>query len=149
MRIFAIGVLVAFAASACGSPTAAPATEAKADLAAAPDVEAQIDDDCPVLAGIGPRLAAVDNWFGPDCLQVRSDATLYVYNLGDYKHSFTISAETFGEKPFLVDVQLPGGDKKARPVELSDVELSPGTYEYFCTYHGSMDGVLEIIEPVV
>lgn len=107
----------------------------------------QRDDDCQVLAGVGPRLAAVDNAFGPDCITVRSDAVLYVQNFGTYKHSFTISEEDFGSKPFLVDVTLPGRDTKPTLIDLSK-DLEVGSYEFFCTYHGSMDGVIEVIAPV-
>lgn len=130
----------------CGTSTAEPETPAddSAEIAApAP----QRDDDCSMLAGVGPRLAAVDNSFGPDCITVRSDAVLSVQNFGDYKHSFTISEADFGTKPFIVDVALPGGDTKPRQVTLAE-NLDVGSYEFFCTLHGSMDGVIEVIDPV-
>jgi plastocyanin len=144
-NILALGILLVFG-TACGSSTAAPTPEQEKEPVVA-EAEPQRDDDCPIVAGIGPRLALVDNWFGPDCMKVRSDATLYVQNLGEYEHSFTISEVEYGSKPFLIDVNLPGGDTKPRAVELDGV-LDAGSYEFFCTYHGSMDGVLEVIEPV-
>ena len=132
--------------TACGTSAAEP-TAAQKDEPAIAEAEPQRDDDCPIVGGIGPRLAMVDNWFGPDCMAVRSDATLYVQNLGEYKHSFTISEVEFGAKPFLIDVNIPGGNSKPRPVELDGV-LDAGTYDFFCTFHGSMDGVLEVIDPI-
>ena len=133
-------------ATACGT-SAADQVTAQEDEPTAVEAEPQRDDDCPVVAGIGPRMFAVDNWFGPDCFAVRSDATLYVQNLGDYAHTFTISETEFGSKPYLIDVRLPGGDSKPRAVKLDGV-LEAGSYEFFCNLHGSMDGVLEVIDPI-
>ena len=132
--------------TACGSGAAATgAQDDPAEVAAAPSP--QRDDDCPIVAGVGPQLTAIDNWFGPDCLTVRSDATLHLQNLGRYEHSFTISEESFGTKPFRIDVNLPGGDPDPKTVELKGV-LEVGSYDYFCTFHGGMDGVIEVIDPI-
>lgn len=129
--------------SACGEPGSTRSSADQRPVAAASPAR---DADCNLLGGTGPRLAAVDNWFGPDCLIVRGDSTLYVQNLGEYKHSFTISRDSFRTKPYLLDIQLPGGDDKPRAAVLAET-LDPGKYEFFCSYHGGMDGVIELIEP--
>lgn len=147
MRSIGTGLVMFVLSTACASTaTEAPAPQDEKVAAVAPTP--QRDDDCPLVAGTGPRLTLVDNWFGPDCLTVRADAVLQVQNLGKYEHSFTISEESFGTKPFVVDVNLPGGNTKPKAVPLDGV-LDAGTYDFYCTFHGSMDGVLEVIEPSV
>ena len=147
MKIVAPIVIVVLVATACGSPAASPVAAQEQEKPEVVEAQPQRDDDCPIVAGVGPRLALVDNWFGPDCMTVRSDATLYVQNLGEYEHTFTISEAKFGSKPFLIDVTLPGGNTKPRPVAL-DGTLAAGSYEFFCRLHGGMDGVLEVIDPI-
>lgn len=145
IRTVCAGVALFVLSTACG-PSETEATGAQPEQTVVAETTPQRDDDCSLLAGVGPRLTAVDSWFGPDCLTVRSDAVLYVQNLGKYQHSFTISEEEFGTKPFLVDVNLPGGETKPKAVELEGV-LTVGTYEYFCSFHGGMDGVIEVLAP--
>ncbi len=148
MRIIPAALALLLFSTACGSPAAAPIAARNGEpTEIEAETKAQRDDDCPIVGGIGPRLALVDNWFGPDCMTVRSDATLYLQNLGKYEHSFTISEVEFGNKPFLLDVNLPGGDTKPRGVELEGL-LEAGSYDFFCTFHGGMDGVLEVIDPI-
>lgn len=146
MRIIPAALALLLFATACGTSSGEPTAAQGAEPAVA-EAEPQRDDDCPIVGGVGPRLAMVDNWFGPDCMTVRSDATLYVQNLGEYKHTFTISEVEFGSKPFLIDVEIAGGDTKPKAVELDGV-LDAGSYEFFCNLHGSMDGVLEVIDPI-
>lgn len=144
MRVIAVSLVLLAGSVACGGPEAQ--RPAAAPAVAEETAEPRLHEDCDLAAGVGPRLAAVDNSFGPDCLTVRSDAVLYVQNFGTYDHSFTISEGELGRKPFTIDVHLPGRDTKPRPVELDGV-LDVGTYDFYCKLHGSMDGTLEVIAP--
>lgn len=143
MKVIAASLLLVASSVACGSSDSGARPQ---NAQAAPESSPEVHENCDLLGGVGPRLGAVDNSFGPDCLTVRSDAVLYVQNLGKYDHTFTISAEEFGKAPYTVDVELPGNNPKPRPVELSGV-LDVGTYEFFCRLHGAMDGTIEVIAP--
>jgi plastocyanin len=107
-----------------------------------------IRDDCHQLTqGETSEIIALDNVFAPECAVVVTDQVLRVRNLGVRDHTFTISEEVYEQKPFLVDVNVEGGEATETEFALGDV-LQPGIYTFFCAYHAGMDGELQVLEAI-
>jgi plastocyanin len=142
-RVYCIPLLLALLATACGS---SGGSEIVGKATEVPAPVAQVDDDCANLtASSSVEIVAIDNYFAPECPIVKSSARIEVRNLGALKHSFTISEGEFGTSPWVLNIDpIEGGKTKSSKGEIGEV-LDPGTYEFFCKYHGGMDGVLEVV----
>ena len=85
--------------------------------------------------------------FAPECAVVVTNQGLRVRNLGVRAHTFTISEVVYKQTPFLVDVNVEGGEATETEFVLGDV-LQPGAYTFFCSYHAGMDGELQVLEAI-
>jgi plastocyanin len=106
------------------------------------------DDNCTNLTqGTFVQLIAADDFFGPDCIIVKSTATLSLRNVGVRDHNFSISEGDFGTSPWTIHL---GDVAKGKTMEMKEPigeVLEPGTYEFFCSLHSvGMDGVIEVVQ---
>lgn len=139
---------------ACGSPqdsdeaASRPVKRAVSVKESQPEPEPTRHHDCALLTqGLTVTFVATDNFFAPECATLRSDAKLTVRNVGVRPHTLTISEGDFGQKPWKFHLAVSGGKSVTSKGPLSD-GLEPGTYEFFCTRHAGMDGVLIVMDPV-
>jgi plastocyanin len=150
-RYVALMVIMALGLVGCGSSD--DSTEVVSTVSPAPvanTLAAQtIDDDCQNLTqSSSVELIAGDSFFGPECVTVKSDATLTLRNEGIRTHNFTISEGEFGTAPWLVHIGDVVTRKSASTKGAIGDLVEPGIYEFFCSLHAGMDGVMEIVPPV-
>lgn len=134
-------------AGSAGARGAAAGTEEQAPAPPAPveTIPTERLTDCAQLTRSDrPVIVAVDNFFAPQCAIVKAGSELRVTNEGVRSHSFTISEEEFGKKPWMFDLDPIEGGAEGR----GELTLAPGIYEFFCKYHLGMDGVLQVVEPI-
>lgn len=112
---------------------------------------ATLDDNCSNLTqGMIVELVAGDGFFGPDCFTMKANAHLTVRNVGVRRHNFVVSEEEFRKAPWAVEIgNLERGQMTLTSESPIGDYLEPGIYEFFCNYHAGMDGVIEIVEPVL
>ncbi|MGH2693711.1 MAG: hypothetical protein ACRDJJ_02735 [Actinomycetota bacterium] len=118
------------------------------DPVAAEAPATQRDDNCVNLTQASfVQLLAADDFFGPDCIIVKSTATLSLRNVGMRDHNFSISEGDFGTSPWTIHLgDVPKGKTVAMKEPIGDI-LEPGTYEFFCSLHSAgMDGVIEVVQ---
>jgi plastocyanin len=152
--------VIGLLAAACGGGGTGSAAEPKAPAEAeetaepAPGLEPLggyeegIRDNCLQLTrGETSEIIALDNMFAPECAVVVTNQVLRVRNLGVRAHTFTISEVVYKQTPFLVDVNVEGGEATETEFVLGDV-LQPGAYTFFCSYHAGMDGELQVLEAI-
>lgn len=150
-RYSALMVIVALGLVGCGSSDDSSEVVSTASPSPVPTTLAAqtIDDDCQNLTqSSSVELLAGDSFFGPECLTVKSSATLTLRNEGIRTHNFTISEGEFGTAPWLVHI----GDVITRKSASTKVPIGdlvePGIYEFSCSLHAGMDGAIEIVPPV-
>jgi plastocyanin len=121
--------VLAFVAGACGGDdggeeeTTAPAAEEEATEEEAPEEE----------AGGAGAVTAANFAFDPPELTAAAGDSIEFTNEDDTVHSFTIDDSD-------VDEDAQGGASKT--IDLSS--LDAGSYDFYCKYHDSMTGTLEI-----
>ena len=69
--------------------------------------------------------------FSPDCIIAKNTQSLDLQNAGSITHTFTIPNTS-------IDVTLNGG--KSQTLAPPGNALKPGTYVFYCRFHGSADG---------
>jgi plastocyanin len=144
-RTLMASIVLALMALACGG---SDPPESNSEPAAAKSPEPSRDDNCQNLTqGTFVQLVAGTNFFGPDCIIVKSTATLSLRNVGDRDHNFTVSEGEFGTAPWLIHLgDVPKGETWEMKKPIGEI-LEPGTYDFFCSLHAAgMDGVLEVVE---
>jgi uncharacterized cupredoxin-like copper-binding protein len=159
-KLLAALAVIGLLAAACGGGGTGSAAEPKAPAEAeetaepAPGLEPLggyeegIRDNCLQLTrGETSEIIALDNMFAPECAVLVTNQVLRVRNLGVREHTFTISEEVYKQTPFLVDVNVEGGEATETEFVLGDV-LQPGAYTFFCSYHAGMDGELQVLEAI-
>jgi plastocyanin len=159
-KLLAALAVIGLLAAACGGggtgSAAEPKATAEAEETAEPPpgleplggYEEGIRDNCLQLTrGETSEIIALDNMFAPECAVVVTDQVLRVRNLGVRTHTFSISEEVYKQTPFLVDVNVDGGEATETEFVLGDV-LQPGAYTFFCSYHAGMDGELQVLEAI-
>ena len=88
---------------------------------------------CPDLSS-GPSftIKAQDSLtFSPDCMTAKNTQKLELINTGCIEHTFTVVGTP-------VDVTLNGG--QTQELAAPGSSLKPGTYVFYCKFHGSPDG---------
>lgn len=159
-NIVGLVVVLALLGAACGAETAdtsaevAPAADAAEEEGVPPGLEpkggyqAGIRDNCTQSTQGGTsEIFALDNLFAPECAVLVTDQIIQVTNLGVRDHTFTISEQAFKQTPFLVDMNVEGGESSQTEFALGDV-LEPGVYTFFCSFHAGMDGELQLLEAI-
>lgn len=163
-KLFVLLATVALLAAACGGGNGSNAEaetgneaneEAAAEeeslpggLAPAGGYQEGIRDDCLQLTrGETSEIIALDNMFAPECAVVVTNQVLRIRNLGVRDHTFTISEQVFKQTPFLIDMNVEGGESTETEFVLDDV-LDPGVYTFYCSFHAGMDGELQVLEAI-
>jgi plastocyanin len=159
-KLLAALAVIGLLAAACGGggtgSGAEPAAPDQAEETAEPasgvepmaGYQEGIRDNCLQLTrGETSEIIALDNMFAPECAVVVTDQVLRVRNLGVRDHTFSISEEVYKQTPFLVDMNVEGGEATETEFVLGDV-LQPGAYTFFCSYHAGMDGELQVLEAI-
>ncbi|MGH2747198.1 MAG: hypothetical protein ACRDKB_04680 [Actinomycetota bacterium] len=149
-------VAIALIAASCGGDTdsepQADTPKADSQEESAPETlaDATIDDDCAQLTQpLTVDLVAGDSWFGPECFTMKSNAKLRVRNVGQHIHDFVISEGEFRTTPYALEI----GDLETGQLTMTSKKplgeyMEAGIYEFFCSRHAGMDGVLELVEPI-
>jgi plastocyanin len=162
-RLAALLAVVGLLAAGCGGG-AEPDAEAEAEnevteeaadedelsggLAPAGGYQEGIRDNCLQLTrGETSEIIALDNMFAPECAVVVTNQVLRIRNLGVRDHTFTISEQVFKQTPFLIDVNVEGGESTETEFVLDDV-LDSGVYTFYCSFHAGMDGELQVLEAI-
>jgi plastocyanin len=151
-------IAMALIAASCATDKASESQADKASNAdsqeeAAPATlaDATVDDDCAMLTqALTVDLVAGDTWFGPECFTMKANAKLRIRNVGEKIHNFAISEGEFRTSPWAVEI----GDLETGQLTMTSKKplgdyLEPGVYEFFCLRHAGMDGVLELVEPIL
>jgi plastocyanin len=159
-KLLAALAVIGLLAAACGGggtgSAAEPEGPAEAEETAEPapgleplgGYQEGIRDNClQITKGETSEIVALDNMFAPECAVVVTDQVLRVRNVGVRTHDFRISEEVFEQTPFLVDVNVEGGEVAETEFVLGDV-LQPGAYTFFCSFHAGMDGELQVLEAI-
>jgi plastocyanin len=145
-RLLMASLAMALFVAACGNSGDENEASDTAPVAAEEAVTER-DDNCTNLTqATFVQLIAADDFFGPDCIIVKSTATLALRNVGNRDHNFSISEGDFGTSPWTIHLgDVPKGKTLSMKETIGDV-LEPGTYEFFCSLHAAgMDGVLEVV----
>jgi plastocyanin len=122
--------LVALLGAACGDSGGTGDGTPTATGPTTPSPTAEPTDDCVDQTGDDQiSLTMLDNAFDPVCLQVLASQPIQIENTGANVHSFTID-----DTQVDVDVQ-PG-----QPFGGEGNAVAPGTYTFYCKYHGSPNG---------
>jgi plastocyanin len=142
--MIALTIAVGLAAAACGggdsggsaagSPrTPASATTTTAPTTAAPTTTATATPTAGETSGEAD-LKLEDFEFSPKTLDVASGASIQLENEGQAPHTFTIDGQG-------VDEEIQAGDGST-----ITVDLSPGTYDFYCKFHKAqgMTGTLTV-----
>ena len=146
-RLLMASLAMALVVAGCGNSGDEEEASGTDPVAAEPAVTER-DDNCTNLTQAAfVELIAADDFFGPDCIIVKSTATLALRNVGVRDHNFSISEGDFGTSPWTIHLgDVPEGKTMAMKEPIGDV-LEPGTYEFFCSLHtAGMDGVLEVVQ---
>jgi plastocyanin len=69
-------------------------------------------------------------------------------HLGVRVHTRTISENQDDLAPYLLDLTIEGRTVLETDRPLSEF-VEPGVYGFFCKFHTGMDGVMQVVEPVV
>jgi plastocyanin len=160
-RLAALLAVVGLLAAGCGGgaePDAEAANEVTEEAAAEEELpgglapaggyQEGIRDDCLQLTrGETSEIIALDNMFAPECAVVVTNQVLRIRNLGVRDHTFTISEQVFKQTPFLIDVNVEGGESTETEFVLDDV-LDSGVYTFYCSFHAGMDGELQVLEAI-
>lgn len=163
-RLLALSAVVGLLAAGCGGG-AEPNAEAETANEGAEETAAEeealpgglvplggyqegIRDDCLQLTrGETSEIIALDNMFAPECAVVVTNQVLRIRNLGVRDHTFTISEQVFKQTPFLIDMNVEGGESSETEFVLDEV-LDPGVYTFYCSFHAGMDGELQVLEAI-
>jgi hypothetical protein len=147
-----VAPLVLLLALACQSsePTTKPSEKAvAANGPAGAGSGTTRDDDCVQMTrGEFAEIVVLDNLFAPECPILVTDQILRLRHVGVRVHTLTVSENQDDRAPFLLDLTIEGGTVLETDRPLSEF-VDPGVYEFFCKFHTGMDGVMEVVEPVV
>lgn len=159
-KLLAALAVIGLLAAACGGGGTGSAAEPKAPAEAEETEPASgglepmggfqegIRDNCLQLTrGETSEIIALDNMFAPECAVVVTNQVLRVRNLGVRAHTLTISEVVYKQTPFLVDVNVEGGEATETEFVLGDV-LEPGAYTFYCSFHAGMDGEMQVLEAI-
>jgi hypothetical protein len=153
-RIAPLVLVLALTAIACGSPapkTSSPQEDGAAPLqgpAGAGSGTARDDDCVQMTRGEFAEIVVLDNLFAPECPVLVTDQILRLRSLGVRVHTFTISENQDDMAPFLLDLTMEGGTVLETDRPLSAF-VDAGVYEFYCKFHTGMDGVMQVVKPVI
>jgi plastocyanin len=163
-RLLALSAVVGLLAAGCGGgaepnaeaetanegaeETAAEEEALPGGLSPAGGYQEGIRDNCLQLTrGETSEIVALDNMFAPECAVVVTNQVLRIRNLGVRDHTFTISEQVFKQTPFLIDMNVEGGESSETEFVLDEV-LDTGVYTFYCSFHAGMDGELQVLEAI-
>ena len=142
-RVLMASFVLALIAAGCGGSDDSQESNSEPVAVESPER----DDNCTNLTqATFVQLIGADDFFGPDCIIVKSTATLALRNVGNRDHNFTVSEGKFGTAPWLIHLgDVPKGKTWEMKKPIGEI-LEPGKYEFFCSLHtAGMDGVMEIV----
>lgn len=114
-------------------PPRAPAQTAPAAASAAPVASATLAvDDAPASGDVAVRIAQMQ--FSPAQITVKRGATVTWTQMGNIPHTVTARDGSF-------DSQTLGANAR-----YSETFEEPGTYDYFCSLHPTMQGQIVVVE---
>jgi plastocyanin len=138
--MIALTLALGLTAAACGggsdsggAAAGSPSTQTGAATTTAPTTTAPATPTAGDTSGEA-TMKLEDFEFSPKTLDVASGASIQLENEGQAPHTFTIDGQG-------IDEQVDAGDSST--ITLS---LSPGTYDFYCTFHKSqgMTGTLTV-----
>jgi hypothetical protein len=149
-RVAPFVLLLAFTACRSSEPaTKPPEKDVAANGPAAAGSGTTRDDDCVQMTrGEFAEIVVLDNLFAPECPILVTDQILRLRHVGVRVHTLTISENQDDMAPFLLDLTIEGGTVLETDRQLREF-VDPGVYEFYCKFHSGMDGVMQVVEPVV
>jgi plastocyanin len=137
--VFVIGLLGAACSNYGGADNVTPSPPAPASSAPAPTASGTTGGGTTTGAttggaatcdkSTGETAVALEGFaFKPPNLLAKACTTVNLSNKDTATHTFTIDGSP-------INVTLPGGADNS-----AELELAPGTYTYYCRFHGSPDG---------